>query len=223
MVDLDELVLAKLAREMVMNIRNYQAVFDDYGITPEDYYEIEKNEFYKKVKEQFAIEWNSALSTKDRLRLGSQAYLEQILPSITRRALRETENLSAATEVGKLLERIGGVGEKVGEKPAAERFVIQTNLGGETETYDKAIDVTPDADHNPAMPSLTQPRRTPPSPASPRRASPRHAPPSPASPGRALPRPAPPGQGTKRSKYSQIEEARNGQIDSEDPTESSEI
>jgi len=141
MTDLDDVTLAKLAREMVMNIRNYQAVFTDFGISEEDYYEIEKNDFYKRVKEQFAQEWNSSLSTKDRLRIGSLAYLEQLLPAITRRALRAEESLAASTEVGKLLEKIGSVGEQKGEKPAGERFVININLGADVERFDEAIEV----------------------------------------------------------------------------------
>jgi hypothetical protein len=33
MTTLSETAMAQLAREMVMNIRNYKVVFDDFGIT----------------------------------------------------------------------------------------------------------------------------------------------------------------------------------------------
>lgn len=139
-VYLDETALAKLAREIVMNIRNYKVVFADYGIDEEDYYEIEKNEFFKKVKEHFAQEWNSALSTKDRLEIEAQAYCEQLMPVATRRALDPETPLPAVNEVLKTLQKIA-TGEKSDGKAAADRFVISINLGGEVETFNKAIAV----------------------------------------------------------------------------------
>jgi hypothetical protein len=141
MTDLNETELAKLARELVMNVRNYQLVFADFGIDETDYQRIEKLEFFRRVKEQFAIDWNSAISTEERVRLGSLAYVEQILPVITRRAMAPDSNLSAATDVGKLLMKAAGVGEPKNEKANTERFVITINLGGDVETFDKPLAV----------------------------------------------------------------------------------
>lgn len=144
MPDLDELTLAKLARELVMNIRNYKLVFADYGIDENDYYEIEKNEFFKKVKEQYTLEWNSATSTENRLKIGSLAYLEQLFPALTRRALDANEALPAATGVANLLMKTAGIGgDNKTPEAAADRFVITINLGADTETYNKSIEVNP--------------------------------------------------------------------------------
>jgi len=141
--DLDESTLAKLAREIVMNIRNYKETFETFGITEEDYYEIEKNEFFKKVKEQFAIEWNATTSTSERLKVGAMAYFEQLLPRLTRRAIAGEDTLAASTEVGKLLMKTAGMGEQTkGEPNLAERFVITINMGGDTEKFDKPLDIT---------------------------------------------------------------------------------
>ena len=95
MVDLSETALAKLAREMAINIRNYKDIFDDFKITEEDYYEICKLDFFKRAKEQFALEWNSALSAADRVKLTSATSAEEILPVVTRRALDPSEFLKA--------------------------------------------------------------------------------------------------------------------------------
>ena len=109
-VNLTEISLATLAREMVMNIRSYKEVFAEYGIDETDYYEIEKNPFYHRIKEQLTLEWNATLE------LGS---INESVDIVTRVAgldnSRDTTNKSG------------------------ERFVIQINLGGETETYDKAV------------------------------------------------------------------------------------
>ena len=142
MADLDEFALAKLAREMAMNIRPYKAVFADFGIDETEYYEIEKIEFYKRAKDQFAIEWNSSLSATERVKLISAAYLEQVLPVIGAKALNREENLPAATEVAKFLARNAGIGDpKQDLSKTAERFVITINLGGDVEKFDKSIAV----------------------------------------------------------------------------------
>ena len=148
MTDLDEITLAKLAREMAMNIRPALQIFADFGIDETDYYEICKLEFFSKAKEQFVLEWNATTSTADRVKIGSLAYLEQLLPAITRRALDMREPLVAATDVAKLLAKNAGVGEfKNGDKPMSERFVITINLGADVdgkpvvEKYDKSIEI----------------------------------------------------------------------------------
>jgi hypothetical protein len=143
MIEMDEIAMAKLARELAMNIRNPTEIFADFGIAEEDYYLIQKNDFFRKVKEQFAIEWNSANSTEERLRLGSLAYLEQLVPVLTRRAMKPDESLQAANDVQKALMKIAGVGEDRDSKGQAERFIITINLGEDVEHYDKSIAVDP--------------------------------------------------------------------------------
>jgi hypothetical protein len=138
---LDEIQLGQLARELVMNVRNYKFVFADFGIDEDDYYHIEKNPYFKKVKEHFTIEWNSTLSSEQRLRLVSLAYLEQLTPVLTKRAMREETALPDATDVSKMLLKITGMGDPKMERPGGERFVITINLGADTETYDKSIEI----------------------------------------------------------------------------------
>ena len=140
--DLDETALAKLAREMAMNIRNYRDIFADYGIDENDYAKIERNEYYRKVKEHFTLEWNSSGSTADRISHQSLAGYEQLMPILIRRAMREDTPLPAAIETGKLLQKTAGIGEKGLDKANLERFVITINMGDDREHYDKPIAVT---------------------------------------------------------------------------------
>jgi hypothetical protein len=141
MADLDETQLAKLAREMVMNIRNYQAIFADFGIDENDYQHIEKLEFYRAVREQFAVEWNSTLSTDERVRLQNLAYYEQLGPVLVRRAMKDDANLGAATDVAKVVMKAAGVGEPRPDKATAERFVITINLGADVVHIDKPVTI----------------------------------------------------------------------------------
>jgi hypothetical protein len=144
MADLTEVAMAQLAREMVMCIRNYQAIFADFGITEEDYYEICKNEFYKRVKDHYTIEWNSTVSTADRIRLQGQAGTEVLMPLAIKRAMQPTEPLANVIETMKMVAKIGGIGEtKANPQAAADRFVITINLGADTEVYNKSIEINP--------------------------------------------------------------------------------
>lgn len=141
--DLDEFALAKLAREMAMNIRNYKAVFDDFGIDENDFYQIEKIEFYKRAKEQFTLEWNSALSVNERVKLISAAYAEEGLPTIGRRMLDPQEPFTSVLEAYKSLAKTAGLGDNKAEQKPNDRFIITINLGADTETFNKSIDINP--------------------------------------------------------------------------------
>ncbi len=142
MANLDEFAMAKLAREMAMAIRNYKIIFDDFGITEEEYYEIAKNDFYKRAKEQFALEWNSALSAAERVKLISASYAEEILPVVTRRAMNRDEPLPGVLGTFKQLCQNAGIGDpKNPVSNAAERFVITINMGADVEHYDKSITI----------------------------------------------------------------------------------
>jgi hypothetical protein len=155
MVDLDENDMAKLAREMVMGIRNYKTIFADFGIDEADYYEIAKNETYKRIKEHFTLEWNATTSTQDRIRLQGAAGIEVIMPVVARRALDATTPLAEVIESAKFMAKIAGIGnEKGDQKINTEKFVISINLGSDLqgkpviEHYEKAIAV----DENPVKP-----------------------------------------------------------------------
>lgn len=141
MIDhMDEFKLAALAREMTMAIRTYEAIFTDFNIDEQDYYQIEKIEFYQKAKERFAIEWNSSLSTVERVKHINAFFYEQLMPKLVARARSGTEPLAAATDIAKLLAKAAGIGEvKQSDQPASEKFLITINLGADTEIYEKTL------------------------------------------------------------------------------------
>src|SRR5215831_9415844 len=101
--DLDETKMAALARDLVLNIRNYKETFAEYGIDENDYQQIEKNEFFRKVREHLILEWNSIHSSEERNRFIQLAYYEKLSPIVVRRAMLPDANLSASTDVLKVL------------------------------------------------------------------------------------------------------------------------
>lgn len=143
MIDMDETTMAALAREIAMAIRDHEVIFAEYEISPEDYYEISKIDFFRRAKEHFALQWNSAMSSAERARLIAAAYSEQMLPMVTKRSMRETEPLAACIEGLKLVSKIAGLGEGQAEAPKSDRFTITINLGADQEVYDKSIAVDP--------------------------------------------------------------------------------
>jgi hypothetical protein len=144
MAELNETSMAGLAREMAMNIRPYKAVFADYSISEEEYYEICKHEFYQKAKEQYALAWNSTASAADRIKLISAAYAEQGLPVVTRTMLAPGTHPTVVLDTFKQLCKNAGLGEnKPNPSGESERFVITINLGGDIEKHNKSIEVNP--------------------------------------------------------------------------------
>jgi hypothetical protein len=139
MPDLDEITMAKLAREMAVNIRNYQDIFRDFNINEEDFYEITKIPFFQRAKEQYTLEWNSAISTNERVKLISASLLEPGLPVLAARMVDRNEPLAAAIETGKFLARNAGIGDAKAEQKPNDRFVITINLGADSETFNKSI------------------------------------------------------------------------------------
>jgi hypothetical protein len=142
----DEATLAKLAREVAMNVRPLKDIIADYGLSKAAYEQVEAIEFFKRAKDQFTLEWNSTLSTEDRLKFCSLASLELLMPKLTARAMSREEPLTSATEVSKTLMKISGIGEKDDHRRPSDRFVIQINLGagqkGATvvEKYNRSIE-----------------------------------------------------------------------------------
>ena len=140
--------MAHLAREMAMAIRPYKAIFQDFDIDEETFYEISKHPFYKRASEQFLLEWNSSLSAAERVKLISAAYAEQGLPVIGKRMLDPKESLVGVLDGFKALCRNAGIGtDTKTDKPSGERFQITINLGADVEgnpvveKYDKSITI----------------------------------------------------------------------------------
>jgi hypothetical protein len=143
---LDEHQLTALAREIAMNIYDITTIFEHFGIDETEYYEITKIPFFQQVKEQYTIEWNSALSTEARLKIKNLAMAEAVLPTLGLRALDRKEPFQGPIDFYKTCLKTGGFGEqKTAGGAGSERFVITINLGADEEGkpviehYDKPL------------------------------------------------------------------------------------
>src|SRR5207244_2018861 len=116
----------------------------DQRLTLEQYERIKLIPFFQRAVESAAIEWNSPLNTKERLRLEAAATLETVLPILGARASNPREDLNRAVEAGKLFAKIAGVDSSPvvagGPSAVAAQFVIKIDLGADEKLIK---DVTP--------------------------------------------------------------------------------
>lgn len=141
--DITPHLLAALAREVAMDIKELPDILKHYKLSQEDYEKIAKIPFYAKALESAVIEWNSALSTPTRIRLEAAAIIEDAMPKLAARMKHQDEAFPAAIEAGKLFTKLAGLdaADKTGNT-TGEKFTININLGEDAKLrYEK--DVTP--------------------------------------------------------------------------------
>ena len=137
--------LASLAREVAMDIKTFDSVLLTYKLSNAQYeYLKEYNDFFKAALHSCAIEWHSALTTPERIKIEAAAALEDAMPQLSARMVNAAEGLPGVTEVAKLFAKIAGVGEReTGQSAPGERFTISINLGGDEKLVVSSKDVTP--------------------------------------------------------------------------------
>lgn len=138
--------LAALARDLILNLRELPQTLAAHKITAAQYERIKENEFFKRALEHLTLEWHSAKSTGDRLKIQSAASLEYVMPTITARMVKHDEDLGKIVEAGKLFAKISGVdtSDKQGPSNPGEKFTITINLGEDTKLkFEKDVTPTP--------------------------------------------------------------------------------
>lgn len=154
-VELTGVQIAQLARELVMDVFPHTVIFGHFGITQAQFdAHIAPHPDFKRFFDQITAEWNSALSTPQRLKLQAAAYLEEALPKLAARMSAKTEDLGRANEVAKTLAKIAGIGEPNGAANPGEKFNITINLGGEKVEITKTIDAGTTSTEVPAASAL---------------------------------------------------------------------
>lgn len=125
--------LAKLARDIAMDLKEHGVTLKAYGLNEPQYDFLEaNNEFYKSALHAACIEWQGPLSTQERIKVESAAILEDSLPGLGARMQNKAEGLPGVIEAAKLFAKIAGVGEReAGAGNSGERFTINIDLGGD--------------------------------------------------------------------------------------------
>jgi hypothetical protein len=119
MPDLTPPELAQLARELAMNIKPRSLILAALKLSETQYEFLEThNDFFAAALKQASIEWNSPLSTQDRLKLEAAAILEDSLVGLGARMQNRAEGLPGVTEMAKLFAKVAsGRGMRLHPKP----------------------------------------------------------------------------------------------------------
>ncbi len=133
--DWDEAKLAKLARELAMDIKEKLTVLANYGLNEAQFARIADTPWFKRCYEAAIVDWNAAGKVHDRIKIEAATTLEQALPLLAARMGDKSEVLSSAVQVAQLLAKISGLGERDPAAGAAvgEKFTITINLGADTQ------------------------------------------------------------------------------------------
>lgn len=134
MPDISPTDLARLGRDIAMNILEFPKVLQKYNLSQAQYDWLSTyNEFFKNVLSHLIKEWQGIDSTEKRVRAQSLAAFEELLPVLAGRMARPTEKLIEAIEGAKLLASVGGVDSKQqGPRSGGEGFSITIDLGADT-------------------------------------------------------------------------------------------
>ncbi len=125
--------LAKLAREIAMDIKERHVVLKEFNLTQVQYDFLEQNNvFFREALSAACIEWHAPMSTAERIKVEAGAILEDSLPGLGARMQSKGEGLPGVIEAAKLFAKVAGVGERETSAGASgERFTINIDLGGD--------------------------------------------------------------------------------------------
>lgn len=129
---------AMLARDLAIGMYDEAVILKKAGITREQYETLRTNEWFQKLVEQMAIEWNSPKNAQQRLATLSAVGLETVLPDVIARAKVKNEPLQGVAQLVKVLADMAGANSQNRQNNApAEKFSITINLGEDKEVYTK--------------------------------------------------------------------------------------
>lgn len=136
-----EAKLVSLAREIAIGILPLPTILDGLKLSLADLETVSRYPRFQQLVESMAAEWGSTLNTPERVKVKSQALIEDTLPELYTLIHEKKESMAAKVEALKLLRVLGGMGERdPGSGIAPERFHLEIHIG---ESRPRVIDVTP--------------------------------------------------------------------------------
>lgn len=129
---------AALARDLAINMYPEEIILRKHGVTTDQLNTLNDNNFFQKLLEAAAAEWNSAKSMPQRLALEAQVLIEDAMPAIGGRMRNATEPLPGVVQALAAITKVAGIGENKAPQAAGEKFTITINLGADTLKYEKS-------------------------------------------------------------------------------------
>lgn len=146
--------LAKLARDLAQDMFEPAEIRDAHKLSDEQFAKILQDDTFQRMLRDVSIEWNSAASTPERIRVKAQSAVEVALDQFFVDICDRGIPLVQRTDALKALMKLGELGEKDAPTGAVGTGVqITINLGTPGEGQE-AKTITLDADpvtENPAL------------------------------------------------------------------------
>ena len=122
--------LAALAREIAMDIFEMKDILLVHKLDDDQWEEISRNVKFQQMLTQMAAEWNSALNTRERIRIKAATGLEAVLENYIREIRDSAIPLGQRVEAGKFLARIGEIDtSQIIGGAGGGGFTITMNIG----------------------------------------------------------------------------------------------
>lgn len=122
-----------LAREVVRNLLPREVIFEAYSITDADWEHLAQNRAFKDMLEEAHREWNSSLSTRERIDLKTAVILEEMLPEMAKMLVDPKFSDNAKVELFKSLQKGVGIGLNGKTEGVSDRVSITINMGDDKQ------------------------------------------------------------------------------------------
>jgi hypothetical protein len=126
--------IAKLARDIAMDILGTEKVLEIHQISPEDWELIKSSRAFQTQLADMAQAWNDASNTKARVRVAAATAVESLIEPMVACVLDETIPYAQRVEGWKVLIKLGGMGDEERMAQGGERFSIQIIMGAQAPT-----------------------------------------------------------------------------------------
>lgn len=142
MVELQRDLGTRLARELACEQYTLDEILEKLGLSEEFYEHISADPEFCSQLARERDAWNDPANMNDRVKFKSGTIIERWLIEAYGRLNDPREDLKAKTELAKLIARLGNMGnEKEADAlTAADKFVVNINLGTNKLHYEKVIE-----------------------------------------------------------------------------------
>ena len=122
--------IARLARDIAMDILGTDKVLEMHQVSQEDWQRIQASNAFKTTLADMAQAWNDAGNTKQRVKVAAATAVESLIEPIVSEILNEDIPFAQRIEGFKVLVKLGGMAEdeRIGGA-GTERFVLQIVMG----------------------------------------------------------------------------------------------
>lgn len=148
-----EIDIVKLAREIAMDLRPLKDILEHHCVDVPTFEKLKRSPYFSKVLAAEVEAWGSAVNTPERVKIKSQAMIEEFLPDLYKRMISSDEDLLKVVKGAELVTKLAKLGESAAADNPSDKVVITINMGA--ERLQVAKQVTPQViDHEPAPDDL---------------------------------------------------------------------